>query len=491
MVHRFGKNQHQSLIRKVYKLVQTGTVEEYVNQFSELIDQLAAYETQTDQLHYVTRFMEGLKPSVRLLVVVQLPQDLDTAYTIALVQEEVGDGFTTLNSSHYQQRQGAVQHNVVRVTEDKRQVEPTRAPDQNRGHEDKLSALKNYRRAKGLCFTCGERWSREHKCGATVQLHVVQEMVEFFQMSDEPSAVTQETAVDMKLMHIAMDSKADTPPEKSIILQCHVHGHPTTFLLDSGSNNSFLSVEMAKHVDGHADLAQPRRVKVAGGGILQCTAYIPQCKWICGNTEFCSSFKILPLHGYDGIVGMDWLSQHSPQVVDWKQKWVAFQMHGSWICLQGAISEEFACTVVEVQLIQPSEDTAMSISAEVQSLLNSFSSVFSEPVGLPPKRQVSHSIPLVTGARPVQIRPYRFAPELKDEIEKQVEEMLKSGVIRPSDSSFASPLIMVEKKDHTWRPCVDYRHLNALTVKTKYPLPVIDELLDELHGASWFSKLDL
>jgi hypothetical protein len=94
VVHRFGRNEHQSLIRKLYKLIQTGTVDAYVTQFAELVDQLAAYENGTDPLHYVTRFIKGLKPSVRLLVVVQLPQDLDTVYTIALVQEEVGDGST-------------------------------------------------------------------------------------------------------------------------------------------------------------------------------------------------------------------------------------------------------------------------------------------------------------------------------------------------------------------------------------------------------------
>uniref|UniRef100_A0ACD5ZH15 Uncharacterized protein n=1 Tax=Avena sativa TaxID=4498 RepID=A0ACD5ZH15_AVESA len=96
---RFGRNQHQSLIRCIYKFVQTGSVEEYVSQLSELVDQLAAYEAKPDPLHYVTRFLEGLKPAVRVLVAVQLPQDLDTSYYIALVQEEVGDGFTILNSS--------------------------------------------------------------------------------------------------------------------------------------------------------------------------------------------------------------------------------------------------------------------------------------------------------------------------------------------------------------------------------------------------------
>lgn len=147
--------------------------------------------------------------------------------------------------------------------------------------------------------------------------------------------------------------------------------------------------------------------------------------------------------------------------------------------------------MVEVQLLSEFSEKLKQLPDTVQQVLNEFPDVFKEPNGLPPHRAVSHSIPLITGARPVQIRPYRFAPELKNEIEKQIAEMLQSGVIRPSNSSFASPLIMVKKKDHTWRPCVDYRHLNALTLKSKYPLPVIDELLDELHGAAWFSKLDL
>ena len=87
----FGRNQHQTLVRKMYRLRQTWFVEEYINQFSELMDQLTAYEPEPDMLHYTTRFVDGQKPTVGMVVAVQRPADLDAAYSIAAVQEEVGD----------------------------------------------------------------------------------------------------------------------------------------------------------------------------------------------------------------------------------------------------------------------------------------------------------------------------------------------------------------------------------------------------------------
>jgi hypothetical protein len=80
---------------------------------------------------------------------------------------------------------------------------------------------------------------------------------------------------------------------------------------------------------------------------------------------------------------------------------------------------------------------------------------------------------------------------MKDEVEQQVHDMLDQGLIQHSNSAFSSPVLLVKKKDKSWHFCVDYRHLNALTVKCKYLVPIIDELLDDLHGASWFSSLDL
>ena len=121
------------------------------------------------------------------------------------------------------------------------------------------------------------------------------------------------------------------------------------------------------------------------------------------------------------------------------------------------------------------------------SLINSFQDLFKEPKGLPPSRVHDHCIPLVPGSGPVSVRPYRYPHFQKTEIEQQVEEMLKSGIVRPSNNPYSSPILLVKKSDGSWRMCVDYRVLNRITVKDKFPIPIIDELLDELHATRYFS----
>lgn len=131
-----------------------------------------------------------------------------------------------------------------------------------------------------------------------------------------------------------------------------------------------------------------------------------------------------------------------------------------------------------------------SVPPPVQELVQQYKQLFQDTQSLPPSRSFDHRIPLVPGASAINVRPYRYAPHQKTQIERQVQEMLQKGIIQRSISSFASPVLLVKKKDGTWRFCVDYRQLNAITVKDKHPLLVVDELLDELHGAKWFSKLD-
>ena len=112
------------------------------------------------------------------------------------------------------------------------------------------------------------------------------------------------------------------------------------------------------------------------------------------------------------------------------------------------------------------------------------------PPGLPPLRTIHLTID--TGDHPPTSKPaYRLSPKEKEEVQRQVKELLGSGLIRPSQSPFGAPVLFVQKKDGTLRMCIDYRVLNAITVKDKFPLPRIDDLFDKLNGARHFSSLDL
>jgi hypothetical protein len=133
----------------------------------------------------------------------------------------------------------------------------------------------------------------------------------------------------------------------------------------------------------------------------------------------------------------------------------------------------------------------VSTASLLDGLLGSFPDVFAEPTGLPPSRGRDHRIILKAGAPPVAVRPYRYSAAHKDELERQCVAMIGQGIVRHTDSAFSSPVLLVKKPDGSCRFCVDYRALNALTIKDAFTIPVVDELLDELHGARFFTKLDL
>ena len=140
---------------------------------------------------------------------------------------------------------------------------------------------------------------------------------------------------------------------------------------------------------------------------------------------------------------------------------------------------------------QTGVDQMQQLVLAVQTLLEEFATVFEEPKGLPPSRGHEHQIVLKPGTQPISQRPYRYPYCQKFETEAIVRDLLKSGSIRCSQSPFASPVLLVRKADGSWRLCVDYRALNKDTVKDKFLIPIVDELLDELSGAWVFSKLDL
>jgi hypothetical protein len=120
------------------------------------------------------------------------------------------------------------------------------------------------------------------------------------------------------------------------------------------------------------------------------------------------------------------------------------------------------------QTISPS---SQEVEGPILTLLEEFHSVFLEPKGLPPVRSHDHQILLKEGTQPICVRPYRYPYYQKTEIEKIVKDLLESGVIKPSQSPFSSPVLLVRKADGSWRMCIDYRALNQETIKDKFPIP--------------------
>lgn len=149
------------------------------------------------------------------------------------------------------------------------------------------------------------------------------------------------------------------------------------------------------------------------------------------------------------------------------------------------------CKIFVVHLVD-SENSEDKQSIENITVLKDFTDVFSKEVpGLPPKRELDFTIELVPGAIPISKAPYRMNIIELNELKSQLKELIDKGYIRPSVSPWGAPVLFVKKKDGTLRLCMDYRQLNKLTIKNRYPLPRIDDLFDQIRGAAVFSKIDL
>jgi len=200
----------------------------------------------------------------------------------------------------------------------------------------------------------------------------------------------------------------------------------------------------------------------------------------------------LPLEGLDVILGMDWLSNNHV-IIDCGRRSLVFPKHEGLelISAQRAINEvEAGATCFMIVAHAEKNSTAEKIS--MIPVVEEYADVFPDEIlELPPSRDVDFSIDLIPGADPVSMAPYRMTPAELVELKKQIEDLLEKKFIQPSASPWGAPVLLVKKKDGSSRLCVDYRQLNKLTIKNKYPLPRINDLLDQLRGAAVFSKIDL
>ncbi|GKE81037.1 putative reverse transcriptase domain-containing protein [Tanacetum coccineum] len=184
------------------------------------------------------------------------------------------------------------------------------------------------------------------------------------------------------------------------------------------------------------------------------------------------------LSSFDVMISMDWLTRcHAVIVYD--EKLVRIPYGNDTLIFHGNESNDKRESWLTIILCSKAQEYMEK-------------GLFPEELpGLPPARPVEFQIDLIPGAALVARAPYRLAPSKMKELSEQLQEISDKGFIRPSSSPWGAPVLFVKKKDGSFRMCIDYRELNKLTVKNRYPLPRIDDLFDQLQGSSIYSKIDL
>ncbi|KAA3470290.1 DNA/RNA polymerases superfamily protein [Gossypium australe] len=219
---------------------------------------------------------------------------------------------------------------------------------------------------------------------------------------------------------------------------------------------------------------------------------------------FLADLMELPFREFDLILGMDWLVKHRVSL-DWATKTVVLRIEEDNEVVVIRECRNYLSNVISVLKVEKLvrkgceaylayisvSDSGDSSFKDIRAVKD-FPNIFpKEPHGLPPNRVVEFGIVLLPGTAPVSIAPYRMAPKELIELKAQIHELLDRGFIRSSVSPWGAPVLFVKKKDGSMRLCIDYRQLNKLTIKNKYPLSRIYDLFDQFRGALIFSMIDL
>ncbi|GJQ91565.1 putative reverse transcriptase domain-containing protein [Tanacetum coccineum] len=250
--------------------------------------------------------------------------------------------------------------------------------------------------------------------------------------------------------------------------------HLARVLFDSEVDKSFVSISLASMLYiPPITLDTTYDIEMADGNLVGTNTVIQGCTLILLNQPFEIDLMQIKIGSFNVVIGMDWLSKYHAKIL-YDEKVVHIPIDG------------------ETLIIRVMEKKSDDKRLEDIPVVREFSKVFPEDLpGLLPVRQVEVQIDLILGEAPVARAPYRLAPSKMQELSNQLQELAERRFIRPNTSPWGAPVLFVKKKDGSFRMCIDYRELNKLTVKNRYPLPRIDDLIDQLQGSSVYSKIDI
>ncbi|GKA27828.1 putative reverse transcriptase domain-containing protein [Tanacetum coccineum] len=477
----------QRLEQELYNLKLKGTdIDGYTNRFHELA-LLCPRMVEPEQVK-VEQYIRGLSKNIRGDVTSSRPAGIDEAVRMAyqlmgqIIQDktdEVSEGEKRKgegdrggrgdNRRDYNRRQNQRRANAGAMTNAAPNDNEVCPKCKNKKHVGdcwkcgkcgklghKTAACWSLDRKDVTCFNCNEKGHQKRDCP---------KLKKNGQGGNNRGAVYKLGAVDAQ-----QDPKVVTG---TFLL----NNRYATALFDSGADKSFVSTNFSTLIDIEpVELDTCYEVELADGKVVR---------------------------SFDIIIGMDWLSRYNAAILCGEKK-VRIPLEGKTLVIEGDRNNSrlkiVSCIKTrkyiekgyELLLAQVTEQESKEKRLENIPVIRDFLEVFPEklPRLLPP-RQVEFHIDLIPGAAPVVRAPYHLAPfEMKD-LSKQLQELSEKGFIRPSSSPWGDPVLFIKKKDGSFQMCIDYRELNKLTIKNRYPLPRIDDLFDQLQGSSVYLKIDL
>ena len=477
---------------------------DYHDRFQELLK----YGPSMSEKQVVSRFSQGLDHDLRYLVEASEPSSLREAMRRASSFNMVGKRFNYNQPSSF-----ANNNRLKRKRDPNRRDTPVKNVNPNsnnpRKHDPELFRIA---REQHLCWRCLRPGHPAHECSSPPASEATKnELLRKFKR-DKPvqggaKALTlEDCSNEMARVHATLQPGTGYQPSV-LDLEIILFAKKFRVLIDSGSTHSFIHPSITRSLGLEMKPCLDLRVELADGRHQICNRITPELTFILGNLKSKTKFVELPIGRYDLILGMNWLSlMHARIFCDEKvlevkdSEGVVYSIQGKKIPIEAKIVSECKFlkssrinwgSIMAIYLNKPSLEKDI-ISSEDHPILQEFADIFPEQLpGLPPYREVDHAIELTPNCSPIASSPYRFSLNELAELKRQLDELLDLGFIRPSVSPWGAPVLFKRKKDGSLRLCIDYRGLNRATIKNRYEIPRLDDLIDRIQDAKIFSKIDL
>ncbi|GJR36612.1 putative reverse transcriptase domain-containing protein [Tanacetum coccineum] len=466
----------QKMENEFYHLTVKGNdLKTYVRRFQELATLCSTMVPDSEKMMEV--FIRGLPRSIEGNVTASKPQTLEEAINIAQrLMDQVTkhtsvqissdhkrkfDDRRTFNNNNYRNINTNNRYNNYQPQQNRRQ-EAIRAyattPTENNGSRNcrnKGPAIEsNQQPVSVICHACRGKGHYANQCQKTTTNNA---QGRAYMLRDRNVHQNPNVVMGMFLLN----------------------QHLARVLFDFGADKSFVFISLASMLNiPPITIDTFYNIEMADGNLVSTNTVIQGVTLTLLNQPFKIDLMPIKLGSFDVVIGMDWLSKCHAKII-YDEKVVHIPINGETLIIRVLIAK-----VME----KKSDDKRL----EDIPVVREFSEVFPENLsGLPPVRQVEFQIDLIPGAVPVARAPYRLALSEMQELSTQLQELADRGFIRPSTSPWGAPVLLVKKKDGSFRMCIDYQELNRLTIKNRYPLPMIDDLFDQLQGSSVYSKINL